>query len=165
MVDYAVDSPTTGKRLFVGNLHNSVTEGDLIKLFQKCGTVTDVNYMWHKFGPSKGQPKGFAFVGMGTATEAANAIKRLNGVEVKSRKLIVSYSSNEHLIARTSRSTYFVKTGTAPLAESTVPKPSVEGAQKRSIESGDGDQKRQRKELNEVSERMRRLEQALAGET
>jgi RNA recognition motif-containing protein len=43
------------KRVFVGNLHSSTTEGDLIKVFSKFGTVTDVNYIWHKFGPAAGE--------------------------------------------------------------------------------------------------------------
>ena len=163
MIDLA--SVVPGKRLFVGNLHHSVTEGDLIKLFQKCGTVTDVNYMWHKFGPLKGQPKGFAFIGMGSLAEAEIAIKRKNGVEVKSRKMIVAFSDNEQSIARTSRSTYFVKSDTSHLTDTAVPKTSDLNSKKRPSETEDGDQRRQRKELSAVSERMRRLEQALAGET
>jgi RNA recognition motif-containing protein len=53
------------QRIFVGNMHHSVSEGDLIKLFSGVGKVNSVTYMWHKVGPNRGQPKGFAFVEMG----------------------------------------------------------------------------------------------------
>lgn len=33
-------------RLFVGNLHHSVSEGDLIKIFQAHGEVKSVAYLW-----------------------------------------------------------------------------------------------------------------------
>jgi RNA recognition motif-containing protein len=34
--------------LFVGSLHVSVSEGDLIKLFTQHGKVDNLSYMWHK---------------------------------------------------------------------------------------------------------------------
>ena len=45
-------------KLFVGNLHYSVSEGDIITVFSKHGKVAHVQYFWHKFGPQYGQPKG-----------------------------------------------------------------------------------------------------------
>lgn len=81
-------------RLYVGNMHNSTTEGDLIKIFQRYGTVKDVTYLWHRFGPNRGQPKGFGFVEMSTLAEARRAINGLDGTMVKGRKLHVSYSDD-----------------------------------------------------------------------
>jgi len=83
------------QKLFVGNIHFSVTEGDLIKVFQKCGSVLSVNYMWHKIGPNKGQPKGFAFVKMASVAEADLAISKLNGIVLKSRAIRISKSSEK----------------------------------------------------------------------
>jgi RNA recognition motif-containing protein len=37
-------------KLFVNNLHSSMTEGELIKLFQRFGNVVEVEYAWHKSG-------------------------------------------------------------------------------------------------------------------
>jgi RNA recognition motif-containing protein len=160
-------------RLFVGNLHSSVTEGDLIRLFQKCGTVVDVNYMWHKVGPKKGQPKGFAFVGMKSSDEVERAISKYHGYEFKGRKLTVSHSENEHLLTRQSRgSSYSLdKTRATSSKEqpseltkrfSTEDAASTEGC----VPSGGGKAvrlvlKKQRTELVTVEERMRKLQEAL----
>lgn len=87
-------APATTK-LFVRNMHSSVTEGDLIKLFQRYGTVNEVVYMWHKVGPNRGKPKGFSFVVMATVEEAKAAIHGLNESIVKGRRLFVSFSDVE----------------------------------------------------------------------
>jgi RNA recognition motif-containing protein len=87
------------QKVFVGNLHTSVSEGDLIRIFQKIGKVNDVVYMWHKFGPNKGQPKGFAFVEMSSSEEAKRAISSLHGANVKGRRIVVSHAENEQVLA------------------------------------------------------------------
>jgi RNA recognition motif-containing protein len=84
------------KRLFVASLHYSTSEGDLIKLFQKYGNVVTVEYLWHKFGPQKGQPKGIAFVEMSTHDEASMCIAKLNGLALKSRQIRVSWAESHH---------------------------------------------------------------------
>ncbi len=78
------------KKLFVANLHQSTSEGDLIKLFQYCGKVVFIDYVWHRGGPLKGTPKGFAFIEMDTIAEAQRAITRLNGQVVRGKKLFVA---------------------------------------------------------------------------
>jgi RNA recognition motif-containing protein len=77
-------------KLFVGNLHQSTSEGDLIKLFQFCGNVLSIDYVWHKSGPLKGMPKGFAFIEMDTVVNAQRAVARLNGQVVRGKKLLVA---------------------------------------------------------------------------
>ncbi len=63
-IENTMTTKSTEVKLFVANLHFSATEGDLINLFQKYGTVISIQYMWHKTGPKMGQPKGFAFLTM-----------------------------------------------------------------------------------------------------
>jgi len=174
------------KRVFVGNLHSSTTEGDLIKVFSKFGTVTDVNYMWHKFGPQRGKPKGFAFVGMSSTEEADLVISRLDGVELKGRRLSVSFSDNEHLVVQTSRGSSYSKGDRGipsvsiasqalnPTKESggeqLVRVGEKRGDQSLSHESGKASQaaasdQASKKQLYTVEERMRRLKEALEGAT
>lgn len=46
-------------RLFIGNLHSSVTEGDLIKICRsKSSELLTVTFLWHRSGPLRGKPKG-----------------------------------------------------------------------------------------------------------
>lgn len=75
-------------RLYVGNLHPTVDEyaqalccanpayssitflrfpfnanrSGLLKIFSKCGKVSRLDYLFHKSGPAKGKPRGYAFV-------------------------------------------------------------------------------------------------------
>jgi RNA recognition motif-containing protein len=74
-------------KLYVGNLAYSVTNGDLEALFSEIGHVTSVTVISDKFS---GQSKGFGFVEMGSAEEAAKAIQVLNETEFKGRNLRVN---------------------------------------------------------------------------
>jgi RNA recognition motif-containing protein len=49
-------------RLYIGNLHPTVDEYTLLTLFTKYGTITSLDYLFHKTGPMRGKPRGFAFV-------------------------------------------------------------------------------------------------------
>eukprot|EP01041_Mallomonas_annulata_P004582 gene4582-9107_t len=84
-----VYSPNT---IYAGNLHPSVSEGDLIGLFRLAGKVTSVHYMWHRFGPQKGQPKGFAFIEFSTKEECEKAVKSLHLSKLRGRKVVVRMS-------------------------------------------------------------------------
>lgn len=79
-------------RLFISNMHLSLSEGELIRLFQTCGSVKKIDYCWNKFGPNRGQPKGFAFVEMSTDSEADVAINKMNHRIIKGRKLFVQHA-------------------------------------------------------------------------
>lgn len=53
-------------RLYVGNLAPSVDEYALVQVFQRHGKLTKLDFMYHKTGPLKGKPRGYAFVEMQT---------------------------------------------------------------------------------------------------
>ncbi len=49
-------------RLFVGNLAPTVDEYTLVQVFSKYGKITKLDIMYHKTGPLRGKPRGYAFV-------------------------------------------------------------------------------------------------------
>jgi RNA recognition motif-containing protein len=73
--------------IYVGNLSYNVTEDELKKLFSEFGEVTTVNIITDKFS---GQSKGFGFVEMTNDSEAEEAIKALDGSELKGRNIKVN---------------------------------------------------------------------------
>lgn len=75
------------KRLFVGNLPYSIDDAQLSAMFAEVGTVASASIIIDRMS---GRPKGFGFVEMSTDEEAEAAIKKLNGQEVDSRKIIVN---------------------------------------------------------------------------
>ncbi len=75
------------KNLYVGNLSYEVTEETLKKSFEEIGECISVNIITDKFS---GQSKGFGFVEMAREEDAQEAIKKLNGTELGSRKLTVN---------------------------------------------------------------------------
>ncbi len=74
-------------KLFVGNLAYSTTEDDLRELFSKAGAVTSVAVIKER---ETGRSKGFAFVEMGSQTEAEKAISMFNGTMVGGRTIAVN---------------------------------------------------------------------------
>lgn len=76
-----------GKKLYVGNLPYSATEGSLTELFSRFGTVQSVTIITDR---DTGRSKGFGFIEMGTDQEAAEAISRMNGTDLDGRSLTVS---------------------------------------------------------------------------
>jgi len=74
-------------KLYVGNLAYSVSNDDLRELFSQVGQVQSATVITDKFS---GQSKGFGFVEMTTAEEAANAIKQFNDSELKGRNIKVN---------------------------------------------------------------------------
>jgi RNA recognition motif-containing protein len=74
-------------KLYVGNLAYSVTGADLEQLFSQAGAVQSATVVTDKFS---GQSKGFGFVEMATADEAASAIARFNETELKGRNIKVN---------------------------------------------------------------------------
>lgn len=77
------------KSIFVGNLDAEVTEEELWKLFGVYGTVEHVNIIRDR---ETGLPRGFAFVEMTDARQAAEAIDALNGSILRGRSLRVDYA-------------------------------------------------------------------------
>jgi RNA recognition motif-containing protein len=76
-----------GTNLFIGNLPYSTTEGDLRELVARAGTVAGVRLVTDL---DTGRSRGYAFVEMATADEAARAIKELNGFNLNGRSLVVN---------------------------------------------------------------------------
>lgn len=76
-----------GKKIYVGNLPFSVTEGTLSDLFTSYGQVESVNLITDR---ASGRSKGFGFVEMATDEDAQKAISEMNGKEVEGRTLTVN---------------------------------------------------------------------------
>ena len=75
------------KKLYVGNLSYSTSDGDLRKLFEEYGTVESAQVIMDR---DSGRSKGFGFVELSNAQEAQAAIDALNGQEVGGRALTVN---------------------------------------------------------------------------
>jgi len=73
--------------IFVGNLSYQATEADIEAAFSQYGAVDRVSIIRDR---ESGQPRGFAFVEMSNAEEAANAIAALNGREIGGRAVNVN---------------------------------------------------------------------------
>lgn len=74
-------------KLYVGNLPYDTTEADLRTLFAQAGAVTSVSLIKDR---DTGRSKGFAFVEMGSQSEAEQAIKIFNGSNYGERELKVN---------------------------------------------------------------------------
>lgn len=73
--------------IYVGNLPYTATEDDLRDAFAAFGEVSSVSIISDKFS---GQSKGFGFVEMPRNAEADQAIKALNGSQLKGRSIKVN---------------------------------------------------------------------------
>ncbi len=76
-----------GKKLYVGNLAYSMTDGELQSLFEEYGTVESAQIIMDR---ETGRSKGFGFVEMADAEAADDAIRGLNGQEAAGRQLNVN---------------------------------------------------------------------------
>lgn len=74
-------------KLFVGNLDWSVTGDDLRTVFAAVGTVADAVVLMDKM---TGRSRGFGFVTMSSEDEAKAAVEKLNGSDLKGRKINVN---------------------------------------------------------------------------
>ena len=72
--------------MYIGNLSYNVKESDLRQVMEEYGAVESVKLITDR---ETRRSKGFAFVEMSDATEAANAIKELNGAEYAGRPMVV----------------------------------------------------------------------------
>jgi RNA recognition motif-containing protein len=76
-----------GNRLYVGNLPFTVAQETLREAFSGSGQVTEVHIVNDR---DSGQSRGFGFVTMGNANEAAAAIAAMNGTMLEGRALRVN---------------------------------------------------------------------------
>jgi len=74
-------------KLYVGGLPYSTQEDALRELFAQAGNVVSAVIIMDKM---TGRSKGFGFVEMATAEEAASAISMFNDQEFEGRKLTVN---------------------------------------------------------------------------
>ena len=73
--------------IFVGNLPFSATEADLKDLFAEYGTVDSTAIINDR---ETGQSRGFGFVELGAEARAQDAIRDLDGTELKGRNINVN---------------------------------------------------------------------------
>ena len=76
-----------GTKLYVGNLSFRTTSEELREAFGAVGTVESASVIEDR---DTGRSRGFAFVEMATAEEAAAAIEQFNGKEFGGRNLTVN---------------------------------------------------------------------------
>jgi len=76
-----------GKKLYVGNLPYSVTEGYLSDMFGQIGTVESAKLITDR---ESGRSKGFGFVEMASDEDAEKAISEFNGKDIEGRALTVN---------------------------------------------------------------------------
>ena len=76
-----------GRRLYVGNLSYQVQESELEQLFAQAGSVASVFVPRDKF---TGQGRGFAFVEMGTDSEAQVTIEKFHQQSLGGRSMKVN---------------------------------------------------------------------------
>jgi cold-inducible RNA-binding protein len=74
-------------KLYVGNLSFRTTGEELRELFANAGTVESVSVIEDR---ETGRSRGFGFVEMATAEEAAAAIEQFNGKDLGGRNLTVN---------------------------------------------------------------------------
>ena len=76
-----------GNRLYVGNLSFNTSRESLEAAFAAAGEVREITMPTDR---ETGQPRGFAFVTMGSAQAANSAISQLNGSMLDGRALKVN---------------------------------------------------------------------------
>ena len=81
------------RRLFVSNLAPQISEHDLLTLFKPFGTIRKLDLIFHRSGPQKGKPKGYAFVELAKKEEADKARRSLEGRAIKGREIRINFAT------------------------------------------------------------------------
>lgn len=76
-----------GNKLYVGNLPYSFSDSDMERTFSAFGSVSSAKVIMDR---DSGRSKGFGFVEMSSADEAAAAIKGMHGKDMDGRDLVVN---------------------------------------------------------------------------
>ena len=111
-------------RLYVGNLHPTVDEyvpGSLtgyskaqeranryalLHVFSKFGKVTKLDFLFHKAGPMKGKPRGYAFIEYGT-----QEVRMLSIIPFPVQDLsVIPFLAIQHLITLCSQFLFYNRT-------------------------------------------------------
>ena len=77
----------SNNNIYVGNLPWTFKDDELKGLFEEHGEVTSAKVIADR---ESGRSRGFGFVEMASADEAASAIEALNGQETEGRELKVN---------------------------------------------------------------------------
>ncbi|KIJ34869.1 hypothetical protein M422DRAFT_23696 [Sphaerobolus stellatus SS14] len=86
-------APTLLKdRLYVGNLHPTIDEYTLLQIFSKYGKVAKLDFLFHKTGPAKGKPRGYAFIEYSSSEDALKAQAALHDKLLRGRKLVITFA-------------------------------------------------------------------------
>jgi len=87
--DTDIDRDYVGEmmKLFVGNIAVEVTEDELKETFAQYGDVQEAKIVFDKYTQ---ESRNFAFIKMANPASALSAIKELNGIEYKGKKLQVN---------------------------------------------------------------------------
>ena len=86
--------------IYVGNLPFSATEAAVKGLFEEYGPVTSVNLITDR---ETGRPRGFGFVEMDDAKNAASAMKALDGQDFDGRPMKVNEAKERQERSRPNR--------------------------------------------------------------
>jgi hypothetical protein len=78
--------------LYVGNLSYEVDDKDLGKAFEEYGKVASARIIANRFN---GKSKGYGFVEMADRGQAMDAIRGMNGKEIKGRRLVVNEAKTQ----------------------------------------------------------------------
>ncbi|KAF6760381.1 hypothetical protein DFP72DRAFT_882052, partial [Ephemerocybe angulata] len=84
-------------RLYIGNLHPTVDEYAVLRAFSKFGKVTKLDFLFHKSGPLKGKPRGYAFIEYSRDEEAKKALTMAHDKLLRGRKIVVTYAQQAPL--------------------------------------------------------------------
>ncbi|KAI8932866.1 hypothetical protein NX059_010347 [Plenodomus lindquistii] len=80
-------------RLYVGNIHFSVTESDLQEIFEPYGELEQVILQRDELNP--GRSKGYGFVQFVDPTHAKDALAEMNGFELAGRQIRVGLGNDK----------------------------------------------------------------------
>ena len=81
-----------GVRLFVGNLSFALGDSDLREAFAEIGAVERAEIVRDRFD---GRSRGFGFVEMKSAEDAAVAVRAMNGKDLAGRPLRVEAATSQ----------------------------------------------------------------------
>ncbi|KIY67117.1 hypothetical protein CYLTODRAFT_376684 [Cylindrobasidium torrendii FP15055 ss-10] len=80
-------------RVFIGNLSPTVDEYTLIQVLAKHGSIKHLDFLFHRSGPQKGKPRGYAFVEFAKPDDATKAIAELHDRPLRGRNLVLNYAN------------------------------------------------------------------------
>ncbi|SPO27999.1 uncharacterized protein UTRI_05142 [Ustilago trichophora] len=83
-------------RLYIGNLHPSVDEYALVQTFSRFGKISKLDFLFHKSGPQRGQPRGYAFLEYASPQEALQAVVGAHEKTLRGRKISVTFATKNN---------------------------------------------------------------------